>query len=155
MSVKPIPTANSTKKKQKQLLNSLVKVRYQISNPQPIKFELGGEQFEFVDSEISQSLVTVIQEAAQVLAKNPKAKLHVKASQSDNPLTAQEAANIIGMSRPMVVKAIKTGDLPYFMVGKHYRIQENDALAFKARLRQQTKHALEEMADLDNELGIE
>ncbi len=153
--MKPVSTTRSAK--QKQLLNSLVKVKYpSTSRSKPvIRFELGGELFEFVDSEISQSLVTVIQEAAQVLAKNPKAELHVLASQSDTPLTAQEAANVIGMSRPMVVKAIKAGDLPYFMVGKHYRIQESDALAFKAHMRQQTKQALEEMADLDNELGIE
>ncbi|MBU2714526.1 hypothetical protein, partial [Zooshikella harenae] len=63
---------------QHQLLKTLLNAKS--TSGSIIRFELGGEHFEFTDSTISQSLVNVIREAAEALAKNPHAELHVQAS---------------------------------------------------------------------------
>ena len=49
-------------------------------------------------------------------------------------LSPNEAAAVLGMSRPLVVHRMEVGDLPFHYVGKHRRAKLRDVLAFKEKV---------------------
>lgn len=55
----------------------------------------------------------------------------------DQELSPNEAASILGISRPLVVHRMEIGDLPFRYVGKHRRTKLTDVLALKHRLDEQ------------------
>jgi excisionase family DNA binding protein len=69
-------------------------------------------------------------------------------------LTTQAAANLLGVSRPHVVKLIEEGKLPSHKVGAHRRIQMKDLLAFQRVRDNARREALDELARLAQEAGL-
>jgi hypothetical protein len=64
----------------------------------------------------------------------------------DREVSPNEAAAILGMSRPLVVHRMDVGDLPFRYVGKHRRAKLRDVLALKEKVDRQ-RAALEELAE--------
>ena len=64
----------------------------------------------------------------------------------DQELSPNDAASILGISRPLVVHRMEIGDLPFRYVGKHRRTMLKDTLALKARMDTQ-RAAIEALAD--------
>jgi excisionase family DNA binding protein len=69
-------------------------------------------------------------------------------------LTTTETAELLGMSRPTVIKLIEAGELPCRMVGTHRRVSRRDALAYEKALFEKRHQALAELTALDEELGL-
>lgn len=68
----------------------------------------------------------------------------------DAELSPNEVAEIVGMSRPLVVRRMDAGELPFRWVGAHRRSLLADVLAFKAKLDEQ-QEALDALAaDMDD-----
>jgi hypothetical protein len=67
----------------------------------------------------------------------------------DQELSPNDAADILGISRPLVVHRMDVGDLPFRYVGKHRRAKLKDVLALKVRIevQQAAMEALAEDAD--------
>jgi hypothetical protein len=57
----------------------------------------------------------------------------------DRELSPNDAADILGISRPLVVHRMDVGDLPFRYVGKHRRTKLRDILALKAKIDAQRK----------------
>ena len=75
----------------------------------------------------------------------------------DQELSPNDAADILGISRPLVVHRMDVGDLPFRYVGKHRRARLRDVLALKTKLDAQQKamQALAEDAeDLKQRYGV-
>lgn len=67
-------------------------------------------------------------------------------------LTTTVAADVLGISRPTLMKMIDNGEITSHKVGSHHRLRRDDVLAAKkAKLARQRK-ALEELRDLEDEL---
>ena len=69
-------------------------------------------------------------------------------------LTTQQAADILGVSRPFVVKEIEAKRLPARKVGTRRRVMFGDLMKYKQRSDADRRQALAELAALDDELGI-
>lgn len=64
----------------------------------------------------------------------------------DQELSPNDAAEILGISRPLVVHRMEVGDLPFRYVGKHRRTRLKDVLAFKMKMDAQSQ-AMEALAE--------
>lgn len=72
-------------------------------------------------------------------------------------LSPNDAADILGISRPLVVHRMDIGDLPFRYVGKHRRTKLKDVLALKTKIdaQQAAMEALAEDAeDLRQRYGV-
>lgn len=69
-------------------------------------------------------------------------------------LTTQQAASVLNMSRPTVVRLIDEGELPARKVGSHRRILLTDLLAFRDQIVAERRAVLEQMTRDAEELGL-
>jgi len=69
-------------------------------------------------------------------------------------LTTQQAAELLGVSRPFIVKELKAGKLQYQMVGTHRRIQYSDLLAYKNKIRADHDTAMNELVEQAQKHGM-
>ena len=69
-------------------------------------------------------------------------------------LTTQEAADLLGVSRPFLVGLLDGGDIPSGKVGTHRRVQRADALAYREQMRATSDEALQALTDQAQELGL-
>ena len=69
-------------------------------------------------------------------------------------LTTQQAAEMLGVSRPFFVKLLETNQLPYHSAGTHRRVYLQDLLTYKQRRDQQRREALDQMAKEADEQGL-
>jgi hypothetical protein len=68
----------------------------------------------------------------------------------EQELSPSDAAEILGMSRPLVVHRMDIGDLPFRYVGKHRRAKLKDVLSFKTRIDAQRAAMSALAADADD-----
>ena len=61
-------------------------------------------------------------------------------------LTTQEAADILNISRPTLVKLLEEGRIPYEKPGRHRRISLDALLAYQESTRSRRRAALREAA---------
>jgi excisionase family DNA binding protein len=69
-------------------------------------------------------------------------------------VTTQQAADLLNVSRPYLVGMIEKGTLPARMVGNQRRLPLKDVLAYKAENRAKRRETLQELAALDQKLGL-
>jgi excisionase family DNA binding protein len=62
-------------------------------------------------------------------------------------LTTKQAADIIGVSRPFLIRLLEDGVIPYHKVGTHRRVYFNDIQAYKNRLAQERELALSKLVE--------
>jgi len=66
-------------------------------------------------------------------------------------LTTQQAADILNVSRPYLIKLLEQGVMEHHKVGRHRRIRAHDVFAYKEKMTAQRAEALSELAAADSE----
>ncbi len=69
-------------------------------------------------------------------------------------VTTQKASEILGCSRPYLVKLLEEGKIEYAKVGKHRRIKYEDVIDYKKKMKEEQKKRLIEMMHADEDLGL-
>jgi excisionase family DNA binding protein len=69
-------------------------------------------------------------------------------------LTTQEAADILGISRPTLVKLLETDQIPYEQRGRHRRLRLVDVLDYQRSVRANRRGRLDALVEAAEEHGL-
>lgn len=69
-------------------------------------------------------------------------------------LTTQEAADLLNVSRPHLIKLLEGGELAFHRTGKHRRVRFADLMQFKEARARASEQAMSELAQQAQELGM-
>ncbi|MBO0869541.1 MAG: helix-turn-helix domain-containing protein [Micromonosporaceae bacterium] len=69
-------------------------------------------------------------------------------------LTTQEAAELLNVSRPTLVRLLTDGEIPYTMRGRHRRVTLRDILDYQERTRKERGQTLDQMATDAEDSGL-
>ena len=69
-------------------------------------------------------------------------------------LTTQQAAELLGCSRPHVVKLLESGQIDFIKIGRHRRIKSDDLLRYRQKMKANQKRSLIRLMRMDEESGF-
>jgi excisionase family DNA binding protein len=69
-------------------------------------------------------------------------------------MTTADAATILNVSRPHVVKLLDAGEIPFHKVGTHRRIALADVLAYKDKREGEFEAAMRDLHEISSEMGL-
>lgn len=69
-------------------------------------------------------------------------------------VTTQAAAEMLGCSRPHLVKLLEDGKIAFTKVGKHRRIKLEDIMKYRNQMKMQQKQNIIDIMNLDEEAGL-
>ena len=69
-------------------------------------------------------------------------------------LTTQQAAELIGVSRPFLIKQLEDGVIPYRQVGTRRRVLFSDLMKYKHEMDESRTKALDELTEQAQELDL-
>ncbi|MFN9460694.1 MAG: excisionase family DNA-binding protein [Acidobacteriota bacterium] len=69
-------------------------------------------------------------------------------------LTTVQAADVLNVSRPFLIKLLEENALPHRKVGKHRRIRMEDVMAHKSRIDRDREAVLDQLAREAQEQGM-
>lgn len=69
-------------------------------------------------------------------------------------MTTQAAAEVLGCSRPHLVKLLEVGEINFTKIGKHRRIKFQDMIDYKKKLNADQRQLLIEIMKTDEETGL-
>ena len=119
----------------------------------------GGERLTLhLTNQTGQSLETTINTSAiKLLARilTTLAEGHkVALIPMESELTTQEAAEIMGVSRPYVVGLLEKGNIPFRKIGTHRRIKLQDLMEFSKRNQEARQKGVQELTEHNEALGL-
>ncbi len=100
--------------------------------------------------ELPESLRTVLKQAAHQLLQGSRVSLVAL----HTLLTTQQAAELLSVSRPYLIRLLDRGDLPFELVGTHRRIRIEDVLRYRHERSRWRREALRQLSEEADELGI-
>ena len=103
-----------------------------------------------VDEVVQRIHVAARQRVAELLARAES--VSIVGVQSE--ITTQQAADLLNVSRPFLIRILEEQKIPFTKTGRHRRVRAVDLFAYKAERDHQRSWALSDMAALDAAHGL-
>lgn len=113
---------------------------------QPIEISLGDGVTLTVPFSVIQLLLQIL---SQMAAGNAVTLIPIHSC-----LTTQQAADLLNVSRPYLIKLLEKGEIPYEKVGTHRRVKAEDLLKYQLKNDKAKKLALDELIKQAQELDL-
>jgi excisionase family DNA binding protein len=97
---------------------------------------------------VSEELFEVLKEAIPILEER---RITVTIAPAMVELTTQQAADILNVSRPFLIKLLDQGEIPCVMVGTHRRIRRDDLENYKLQRDSNRIQTLDQLTQLMEE----
>lgn len=104
-----------------------------------------GESLELPDR-----LADLLDDVAEALAEGSD----VSVIRNEALVTTTQAAKILGVSRPTLVRLLDQGEISYAQPGTHRRLKLTDVLAYREERERRSEELHRAMADEADELGV-
>ncbi len=116
---------------------------------EPLKLRVtDGEQDELI--ELPAGAVALLMDILEAMA----AGQGVTIIPENAELTTVQAAEVLNVSRPFLIKLLDEQKIPHRKVGKHRRIQMEDMMAYKASIDAERESVLDQLAAEAQEQGM-
>ncbi|MDP9797484.1 excisionase family DNA binding protein [Catenuloplanes nepalensis] len=92
--------------------------------------------------DIPEELYGVLSDVVNALSQG----LAISIAPHNTMLTTQEAADMLNISRPTLVRLLTDGEIPHSLRGRHRRVLLRDVLDYSERTRVERHGALDQMA---------
>lgn len=99
-------------------------------------------------------LPPMMREIIQTVLQHFAAGRGVQIIPLDTDLTTNQAAHILGVSRPYLIKLLEAGDIPHFKVNRHRRVKLDDLMRYRDERQEARGRSLDEMQTLSEEMGL-
>lgn len=99
-----------------------------------------------VSSDVAQAFVRVM----DALARGKRVRIYTE----EEEMTTTEAAQILNVSRPHLVKLLKEGQIPFHKVGSHRRVYRDDILEYKSAQNRKAEEAMQRLAEQAQERDL-
>jgi excisionase family DNA binding protein len=83
----------------------------------------------------------VLREVVETLSQG----LAITIAPHNTQLTTQEAADLLGISRPTLVRLLEDGEISFELRGRHRRVMLADVVDYQQRVKTKRRTALDEM----------
>jgi excisionase family DNA binding protein len=100
--------------------------------------------------ELPDELYDVLRDVIGALAQG----LAITVAPTHTILTTSEAAALLGISRPTLVRLLEAGEIPYEQPGRHRRVRLDDLLAYQQRARRARAAGMDEMVREAEDAGL-
>ncbi|MFZ2900825.1 MAG: helix-turn-helix domain-containing protein [Saprospiraceae bacterium] len=140
------PTKNDQRVARKSL-DSITKITGSLKGD-TVGVEISG------DGSVHLELPTKVFKLLRVILANMAEGKSISLIPSETELSTQQAADILGVSRPHLVKLLESGKIPFKKVGKHRRMLLEDLIKYLRVFQLEREKALQELADQAQELDM-
>lgn len=115
-----------------------------------MKIHITGKNIVDVSTELPSSAFRLLIDILTQLGEgNAVSVVHMQ-----KELSTQNAADILGVSRPYFVKLVEKGEIPFHKVGKHRRVYASDLLDYKAKIHAAREKTLQKMIKQAQKLNM-
>lgn len=114
--------------------------RYRLVGPEP------GDTVE-----VPEAMYRVLRRVAEAMEQG----MAVQVTPRTHTLTTQQAADLLRISRPTLVKLLERGAVPFERIGSHRRLQLTDVLAYRDERRRRQYDALEATAATEDDEDLD
>jgi excisionase family DNA binding protein len=99
--------------------------------------------------DVPPEIFDILREVVEALAQG----LAITIAPHQMILSTSEAADILGVSRPTLVRLLEAGEIPFEQPGRHRRVRLADVLAYQERSRRHRAAGLDQMVADAEEAG--
>ena len=135
------PIANEERKQ----IKTIVRILRSSKTKKPVYISIGSEKIE-----VPESLLKGWTAVSQAAAQGQKCSLVSERQE----MTTQQAADVLDVSRPYLIKLLEEGKIPHRKVGNHRRVDFKDLKEYEEKMRTLRENKLAEMVKINQELGL-
>ena len=99
-------------------------------------------------------LPEVVRDVLQAVLGHFAAGRAVQVAAVETDLTTNEAAHLLGVSRPYLIKLLDQKQIPHHKVNRHRRVRLEDVMAYRDRQHAERRETLDELHRVSEELGL-